>query len=442
MTDIAGNVFHRRLDRPLPRGVKAKGVWVEDAEGRRYLDASGGALVVNVGHGREEIARAVHDQITRCDYLHGTMFTSSVVEDLAQAVARHAPPGVERFYFVSIGSEAVETAIKLARQIHIESGRPQRIKLISRWKSYHGLTLGALSAMGRTFFRVPFAPLLTEVIHIPPPYCLRCSYGLTYPECGIRCALALEEAIQNVGPDIVSAFLAETVSGATLAAFPPPPGYFLLIREICDRYSVLLILDEVMCGLGRTGRWFACEHYDVVPDIVTLGKGLGGGVAALSAVGVQSKYFDAIREGSGNFVHGGTYSHHAVAAAVGLSVVGILERENLVERVAHQGKILGQRLKERLEDLPCVADIRGLGFMWGVELVKDKKTLAPFPRKEKVAERVWEDLFQRGIITYRSTGLAGIDGDGLMVGPPFIIEESEMNLLVDAMGRVLEETLG
>jgi adenosylmethionine-8-amino-7-oxononanoate aminotransferase len=442
MTDIAGNVFHRRLDRPLPRGVKAKGVWVEDAEGRRYLDASGGALVVNVGHGREEIARAVHDQIARCDYLHGTMFTSSVVEDLAQAVASHAPAGVERFYFVSIGSEAVETAIKLARQIHIECGRPQRFKLISRWKSYHGLTLGALSAMGRTFFRVPFAPLLTEVIHIPPPYCLRCSYGLTYPDCGIRCALALEEAIQNVGPDIVSAFLAETVSGATLAAFPPPPGYFSLIRQVCDRYNVLLILDEVMCGLGRTGRWFACEHYDVVPDIVTLGKGLGGGVAALSAIGVQSKYFDAIREGSGNFIHGGTYSHHAVAATAGLSVIGILERENLVERVGHQGKILGERLKQRLEGLACVADIRGLGFMWGVELVKDKKTLAPFPRKEKVAERVWEELFKRGIITYRSTGLAGIDGDALMVGPPFIIEESEMNLLVDAMGRVLEETLG
>jgi len=365
-----------------------------------------------------------------------------VVEDLAQALARHAPTGVERFYFLSIGSEAVEAAIKLARQIHIESGRPQRIRLISRWKSYHGLTLGALSAMGRTFFRVPFAPLLSEVIHIPPPYCLRCSYGLTYPDCGIRCALALEEAIQNVGPDIVSAFLAETVSGATLAAFPPPPGYFSLIREICDRYNVLLILDEVMCGLGRTGRWFACEHYDVVPDIVTLGKGLGGGVAALSAIGVQSKYFDLIREGSGNFVHGGTYSHHGVAATVGLSVIGILERENLVGRVEQQGKVLGERLKERLEDLPCVADIRGLGFMWGVELVRDKKTLAPFPRKEKVAERVWEALFQQGIITYRSTGFAGIDGDGLMVGPPFIIEENEMDLLVDAIGRVLEETLG
>lgn len=437
-----GHVFHRIIDNPLPRAVKAKGVWIEDAEGKRYLDATGGPLVVNVGHGREEVIRAVNEQIAQCDYVHGTMFTTSVVEDLAETLARHTPAGIERFYLLSTGSEAVEAAIKLARQIQIDSGRPQRIKLISRWKSYHGLTLGALSAMGRTFFRVPFAPLLTEVIHIPPPYCLRCSYGLTYPKCGIRCAQALEEAIQNVGPDIVSAFLAETVSGATLAGFPPPPGYFPLIREICDQYNVLLILDEVMCGLGRTGRWFACQHYDVVPDIITIGKGLGGGVAALSAIGVQEKYFDLIREGSGNFIHGGTYSHHAVAAAAGLSVISILERENLVQRVERQGKILGEMLKERLEDLPCVADIRGIGFMWGVELVKDKGKLAPFPRKERVAERVWEALFQQGIITYRSTGLAGINGDALMVAPPFIIEEKEMNLAVNAVGRVLEETLG
>ena len=442
MTEALSNVFHRRLDRNLPKGKKAEGVWVEDFEGRRYIDASGGPLVVNVGHGRKEIARAISEQIARCDYVHGTMFTTPVVEELARALAKYAPSEIERFYFLTTGSEAIEASIKLARQIHLESGDPQRIKLISRWKSYHGLTLGALSAMGRTSFRVPFAPLLTDVIHIPPPYCLRCSYGLDYPECGIRCALALEETIKNLGPDIVSAFLAETVSGATLAAYPPPPGYFSLIREICDQYNVLLILDEVMCGLGRTGRWFACQHYDVVPDIVALGKGLGGGAAALSAVGVQSKYFDVIRKGSGNFVHGGTYSHHAVAAAAGLSVIGIIEREKLVERVYNQGKILGQRLNERLEVLPYVADIRGLGFMWGLELVKDKKTLIPFLRQEKVAERLWENLFKKGIISYRSTGLAGIDGDALMVAPPFIIEEKEMNLVVDTIGQALEETLG
>jgi len=442
MTEIPGNVFHRKLDSPLPKAMKAKDVWIEDSEGRRYLDASGGPILINVGHGREEIARAVHDQIAQCDYVHGTMFTTPVVEDLAQALSRHAPAGIGRFYFLSTGSEAVEAAIKLARQIHLDSGRPQRFKLISRWKSYHGLTLGALSAMGRTSFRVPFAPLLTDVVHIPPPYCLRCPYGLNYPECGLRCALALEETIQNLGPDIVSAFLAETVSGATLAGYPPPLGYWPLIRKICDRYNVLLILDEVMCGMGRTGRWFASEHYDMVPDIVTLGKGLSGGVAALSAIGIQSKYFDVIRKGTGNFVHGGTYSHHAVAAAAGLSVIGILERENLVKRVNHYGKILGNLLKDRLEDITNVADIRGIGFMWGLELVKDKKTLTPFPRQEKVAERVWEDLFKKGIITYRSTGLAGIDGDAIMVAPPFIIEEKEMDLVVNTIGQVLEKTLG
>ncbi|MBW1867278.1 MAG: aminotransferase class III-fold pyridoxal phosphate-dependent enzyme, partial [Deltaproteobacteria bacterium] len=257
--EIKGNLFPRRLDRELPPAVKAKGMWIEDAAGRRYLDASGGAVVVNVGHGREEIARAVSDQILRYDYIHPTMFTTPVVEKLASALAVHTPAGLDRFYFLSGGSEAVETAIKLARQIHLSAGRVQKFRLITRWKSYHGLTLGSLSAMGRTGFRAPFAPLLTDAVHIPPPYCLRCSYGLRFPECGLRCALALEETIENMGPETVSAFLAETVGGGTLAACPPPKGYFSIIRDICDRYDVLLILDEVMCGMGRTGRWFACE---------------------------------------------------------------------------------------------------------------------------------------------------------------------------------------
>ena len=237
MSDINGNVFHRRLDRALPKGVKAKGVWIEDAEGNRYLDASGGPLVVNVGHGREEIARAVYEQIMQCDYLHGTMFTSQAVEGLGQALAKHSPPGIDRFYLLSTGSEAVEAAIKLARQIHIESGRPQRVKLISRWKSYHGATLGALSATGRTSLRVPFAPLLSEAIHISPPYCLRCSYGLKYPDCALRCALVLEETIQNVGPDIVSAFLAETVSGAGRGGAVDPA----MQRSFRPRFAINLL---------------------------------------------------------------------------------------------------------------------------------------------------------------------------------------------------------
>ena len=413
-----------------------------DSQGNRYLDASGGPILVNVGHGREEIARAVYDQILQCDYVHGTMFTTPAVENLAQALAAHAPPGIERFYFLSGGGEAVETAIKLARQIHLENGRTQRVRLISRWKSYHGLTLGALAATGRTTFRAPFAPMLTEVVHIPPPYCIRCSYGLTYPQCKLRCALALDETIQNLGPDTVSAFLAETVSGATIAGVPAPPGYFTLIREICDNYHVLLILDEVLCGFGRTGRWFASEHYDVAPDMVTMGKGLGGGAVALSAVGVQGRHFDAICNGSGGFVHGGTFSHHSVAAAAGLAVVRIFEREQLVERVARLGEILGQKLRARLENHPHVADIRGLGFLWGVEFVKDKGTLQPFPRSDKFVERLWQNIFQLGVVLYRATGLAGIDGDALVIGPPYVVKEEHLDLMVEAIVKGLEQTVG
>ncbi len=440
--DLPSHVFPRRMDKALPSVEKAEGKWVFDTEGRRYLDASGGALVLNLGHGRGEIARAVYDQIMRSDYVHPTMFAIPAVEELADALARHAPKGIERFYFLSSGSEAVETGIKLARQIHLDSGRPHRIRLISRWKSYHGLTLGALSAMGRTAFRTPYVPLLTEVIHIPPPYCLRCSYGLKHPECGCRCALALEEAIENAGPETVSAFLAETVSGGTLAALPPPPEYFPIIREICDRYHVLLILDEIMCGLGRTGRWFASEHFGVIPDMVTMGKGLGGGAIALSALGVQADHYDVICKGSGSFVHGGTFTHHGPAAAAGSAVIRILERENLIERVAHFGPILGEKLENGLENHPNVADIRGLGFLRGIELVKDKKTLKPFPRQEKVAERLWESVFEKGVVIYKSTGLAGTDGDALLIGPSFNIEEGDMDVIVHALVEALREIFG
>ncbi len=440
--NIGGNVFPRRLDRPMSRVGKAEGVWIEDTEGRRYLDASGGAIVVNVGHGRKEIARAVSAQISAYDYIHPTMFTTPVVEALATALAAHTPAGVDRFYFLSGGAEAVETAIKLSRQIHLAADRPQKIRLISRWKSYHGLTLGALSAMGRTAFRAPYAPLLSDAVHIPPPYCLRCSYGLRFPECRLRCALALEETILNLGPETVSAFLAETVSGGTLAAYPPPEGYFSVIREICDRYDVLLILDEIMCGMGRTGRWFACEHQDVIPDMITLGKGLSGGTVALSAVAVQSTHFDLIREKSGVFVHGGTFSHHSVAAAAGLAVVRILEREQLVERVARYGSVLGDMLRENLCDLPWTADVRGIGFLWGIELVRDRETNAPFDRNDQVAEKLWEAMFQKGVIVYKSTGITGIHGDALLVAPPFIITEDEMRRIAETLREAILETLG
>ena len=236
--------------------------------------------------------------------------------------------------------------------------------------------------MGRTAFRTPFAPMLNDAVHIPPPYCLRCAYGLSYPECALRCAGALEEAILNMGSETVSAFMAETVSGASLAILPPPAGYLTAVREICDRHDVLLILDEVMCGMGRSGQWFACQHEGVNPDMVTLGKGLSGGTVAISALGVQQKHFDCVCADGGNFVHGGTFSHHAVAAAAALAVIRIMEAEQLVARVARKGPVLGKMLTEHLGELPWVGDIRGVGFLWGVELVADSKTRQPFPRRQ------------------------------------------------------------
>jgi len=439
---IPGFVFPRRLDKQLSTAKKAEGIWIEDTVGTRYLDMGGGALVVNVGHGREEIARAVSEQMNDFYYVHGTLFTSRVVEELSERLAAHAPQGLSRFYFMSSGSEAVETAIKLARQIHLESGRPHRVNLIARWKSYHGLTMGALAASGRTYFREPFTPLLADAVHIPPPYCLRCSYGLTFPECGLRCALALEETILNLGAETVSAFIAEPVSGATLAVYPPPPGYLKLIREICDRYGVILIFDEVMTGMGRTGRWFASEHWKVVPDLMTLGKGLSSGALPLSAVAVKPEHLEIIARGSGNFVHGGTFSHHPVAAAAARAVVKIIERENLVERSEEMGNYLGERLKERLSSLPCVLDVRGIGLMWGVELGQDKTLLTPFPRKQRLAERLREALFRTGVLLYPAMGMAGKDGDGIIFGPPFIVERSQIDLAIDALEKALEDVVG
>jgi adenosylmethionine-8-amino-7-oxononanoate aminotransferase len=441
MTHIPGAVFHRVLDKELPLARRSQGAWIETADGKRYLDASGGAVVVNVGHGREEIARAVYDQMRTLSYVHPTMFASSAVEDLASALAAHTPAGLDRFYFMSSGSEAVETAIKLARQIHLARGNPDRHVLISRWKSYHGLTMGALAAAGRTSFRQPFYPMLRDAVHIPPPYCLRCSYGLTYPACRLRCALALDETIQNIGPAVVSAFIAETVGGASIAVCPPPEGYWPLVREICDRHGVLVILDEVMCGMGRTGKWFASEHYAVVPDLLVLGKGLSGGTLALSAVATTTAWMETVRVNSGNFVHGGTFSHNGIACAAGLAAVKILEREKLVERAADLGRQIGQRLREALSDSPHIGDIRGIGMMWGVEFVQDRQTLAPFPRSAKIAEKLWQALFDQGVLLYKSVGMAGTDGDGLIVAPPFVITEDEINRVADSLRGALRGVL-
>ncbi|MCB2227742.1 MAG: aspartate aminotransferase family protein [Desulfarculaceae bacterium] len=430
-------VFHRKLKGELPLLQRSQGCRIVDSDGKCYLDASGGAVVVNLGHAREEIAQAVAEQIRLGYYAHPTMFSTKPVEELSAALAAHAPAGIERFYYMTTGSEAVETAVKLARQIHLVHGRDSRHKLIARWGSYHGLTLGALAATGRPAERGPFEPMLPQAAHIPPPFCLRCAYGLEHPACGLRCADALAETIEELGLDTVSAFLAEPVSGATLAAVVPPDGYWDRIQEICRQYGVLLIADEVMTGMGRTGRWFACEHWDIAPDLVTLGKGLTGGALPLSAVGTRTEHYEAVVKGGG-FVHGGTFSHHPVGASAALAAVGILEREGLVERAADMGARLGQALGQQLGGLPHVAQVRGLGMLWGVELVQDRETLEPYPRNERMAERLWEHLFHDGVIVYKAVGFAKGQGDAFMVAPPFVIDEQEMALLLDKLGSAVK----
>jgi adenosylmethionine-8-amino-7-oxononanoate aminotransferase len=435
---MESHVFYRRLDHAHPTAERGEGIYLYDTNGKRYLDASGGAVVVNIGHGVAEVVQAMAEQAGRVAYAHGTMFTTQALEEYASALAEIVPLSHPRFFFLTSGSEAVETAIKFARQVQVDRGEPGRYIVISRWRSYHGTTLGALAVSGRPYFRQLYLPLLQDVPHIPPPYCYRCPWDKSYPGCDIHCAQALEEAVRLAGPQNVAAFIAEPVSGASLGAAAPPPEYWPLIRETCDRYGLLLIADEVMTGFGRTGRWFAMQHWDVVPDVMVMAKGTAGGYFPLSITAVRGEWVEVMRKGHGDFAHGGTFSHHAVGAAAGLATLRYLQQHELVTASAVKGKTLGEKLRVALGDLSCVGDVRGIGLMWGVEFVADRATKVPFPRAARFARRVADAAFDKGLIVYPCTGCAdGVTGDLVMVAPPFIITEAQMD---EAM-RLLREAI-
>jgi len=431
-----GRVFRRRLSGwEYPEAVRGEGVYLFDSEGRRYLDGSGGAIVVTVGHGVREIADAISEQAARLPYVHGTEFTSRAVETLATELGKRAPVDDAHLYLVSGGSEATETAIKLARRFHLARDEPARHKFIYRWPSYHGATLGALALSGRSNMRAGFAPLLTPMPHIPAPYAYRCRLRGCGPTCSLECCRALEAKIREEGPETVAAFIAEPVVGASVGAVVPPPDYYRLAREICDRYGVLMIADEVMCGMGRTGRWFAIEHWGVRPDIVTLGKGLTSGYVPGGGLLVKGEIVETLRAGGG-FVHGFTYSHHPVVAATGLAVVHYLERHRLVERAAALGAYLHERL-QTLRDLPAVGDVRGLGLMAAVEIVQDRETKRPYPRERHAAEAIQREAFSRGLVVYPSGGQADGAGDLVMIGPPLVIERPQIDELVSILREAI-----
>ncbi len=433
------HVFPRSNRSPPPLAVRGEGVYLYDAEGKAYLDGSSGAAVSCLGHGDRDVIAAVKDQMDVLAFAHTRFFSSKPAEDLADLLIAHSPEGIERVYFVSGGSEAVEAALKLARQYFLEIGQPARSRIIARRQSYHGNTLGALAAGGNPWRRNQFSPLLVDVSHVAPCYAYRgCREDETEEAYGQRVADELEAEIRCLGPETVMTFIAEPVVGATLGAVPAVPRYFQRVREICDRYGVLLILDEVMCGMGRTGALFACEHDDVRPDIVTIAKGLGGGYQPIGAMLCSGEIYDVLTEGSGFFQHGHTYLGHPAAAAAGRAVVSKLLGEGLVERSREMGARLKDALIGRLGQHPHVGDIRGRGLFVGVELVADRETKAPFDPVRRVHKQLERFALENGLVCYPMGGtIDGKMGDHVLLAPPFVITDGQIDELTDKLGSAV-----
>jgi adenosylmethionine-8-amino-7-oxononanoate aminotransferase len=438
------HVLHRSLIQSYPTAVRGDGAYLIDSEGRRYLDASGGAAVSCLGHSDAEVIEAVRRQIGTLAYAHTSFFTSEPMEELADFLIARAPAGMRSVYFVSGGSEAVEAALKLARQYFVEIGQPQRTHLIARRQSYHGNTLGALAAGGNAWRRQQFQPLLIDVSHVSPCYAYRDQAEGEAPEAyGERLARELETEILNLGPDKVMAFVAEPVVGATLGAVTAVPGYFRRVREICDRYGVLLILDEVMCGMGRTGSLFAAEQEGISADLITIAKGLGAGYQPIGATLVSQRIHDAIANGSGFFQHGHTYIGHATACAAALAVQKTIEQRNLLPRVRELGEQLQQRLRSALGEHPNVGDIRGRGLFQGVELVADRAGKTPFTAEAKLHARIKKAAMQEGLMCYPMGGtLDGRRGDHILLAPPFILEEAQLDELTEKLQRAIVKAIG
>ncbi len=433
-----GRVFHRSTMPDPPVAVRAEGSTIWAADGREYLDAAGGAIVVNVGHGRREVAAAMADQATRLAYAHGSAFTTEPLERYAAAVGVHLPMDGPAIYPVSGGSEAIETALKLARAYHIARGEPDRWIVYARWGSYHGNTLGALDLSGRKPLRRPYEGWLGRFRHVSAAYPYRGGYpGANALATGDELAAELEAAFVAAGPGTVAAFVAEPIVGATLAAAVPPDDYWPKVAEVCRRHGVLLIADEVMTGFGRTGRWFGLDHWGVRPDLLVAAKGATSGYWPFGFVAASDEVYRTITGGPG-FTHGFTYSHGPVAAAVANEVLRIIETEDLVQASATKGERLKSRLTEALGDHPAVGEIRGRGLMVGLELVADRETRAPYPRATRLTEAVVRGARDRGVLVYSGTGNAdGTNGDTILLGPPFVITDGELERIVDVLAEVI-----
>jgi len=438
------HVFHRDLKATYPVAVSGEGPWIVDSTGKRYLDASGGAAVSCLGHRHPQVIEAIKKQADSLEFAHTGFFTSEPAEELADFLVERAPSGFGRVYFVSGGSEANEMALKCARQIHVERGEIARSHNIAREQSYHGNTLGVLALGGNPARKELYGPILgLPVSHVAPCYAYRhkrddesdAAYGL-------RAAKALEEEILRIGPENVSAFFAETVVGATAGVVPPVPGYFREIRRICDAYGVLMVLDEVMCGMGRTGTLFACEQDGVVPDMITTAKGLGAGHQPIGATLVREDLAEVIAGHDGVFRHGHTYIGHPIACAAALETQTVIEEEGLLDWVRTGGGIFREMLEERFGQHANVGDIRGRGFFRGVELVEDRESKRPFPRARGLANRIKKHAMDVGLVCYPGNGTAdGVNGDHVLLAPPFIVSSEELLMVVDRLETAISAAL-
>jgi adenosylmethionine-8-amino-7-oxononanoate aminotransferase len=418
-------------------------VFLYDSTGKAYIDASGGAAVSCLGHQHPEVLRAMHEQIDTLAYAHTSFFTTEVAEQLADHLIAHAPGEFSKAYFVSGGSEAVEAALKMARQTFVELGQPQRARFIARRQSYHGNTLGALAVGGNAWRRSQFGPLLIDVEHVAPcyPYRDRLPHE-TDSDYVMRLAHELEATFQRCGPDTILAFIAETVGGATAGVLTPLPGYFKAMKQVCDRHGALLILDEVMCGMGRTGTLHAYEQEGVVPDLLCIAKGLGGGYQPIGAVLASEPVVRAMREGSGFFQHGHTYLGHPVACAAALAVQTIVQRDGLLPGVQALGQRLESRLRARLGDHPHVGDIRGRGLFWGVELVADRSSKQAFDPAFKLHASIKRIAMQHGLCCYPMGGTVdGKQGDHVLLAPPFICTSEQIDLIVERLALAINDAL-
>jgi adenosylmethionine-8-amino-7-oxononanoate aminotransferase len=431
------NVLYRKLTRSYPVIVRGEGCWLYDTDGRRYLDACGGAFVANIGHGVAAIGDAMARQARRLGYVSGMTFTHESVEELGVELAALCPPGLDKVYPLSSGSEAVEAALKLARQYWVERGRSSKHKIVALSPAYHGNTLLALSVSAREHYKTYYREWLVDVVRIPAPYAYRCGCGGRAPTCDACSGSALEKAIAREGADSIAAFIVEPVGGSSTGASVPPPEYFRRVRDICDRHDVLFVADEVLTGAGRTGTWSALEPYGVVPDVLVLGKGIAGGYAPLSALVVPERIADVLARGSGALLHAQTFSHHPVTCAAGVATIRHLNHHRLVERAATMGRALHDRL-EALRSLPHVGDVRGRGLLAGVEFVEDKQTRAPFPRSASFAEAFTAAALDAGLVVWPNIGHAdGTNGDLVMIAPPFIISEEEIEEIVKRCAAAL-----